>query len=129
MLQWPYKWNNTEILKDITYLELIPIALAVFLWGNIMKNKKVLFFSDNEAVVCILNNKTSKSERVMSLPRRIVYWTLVSNILLKSKHLPSVDNSIADSLSRGQVKRFRQLAPMAEEFPTAIPIEFWNLLL
>ena len=93
-----------------------------------MKNKKVLFLSDNEAVVYILNNKTSKSDRVMSLLRPIVYWTLVSNIFLKSKHLPSVDNSIADSLSRGQVGRFRQLAPMAEDSPTTIPMEFWNLL-
>ena len=127
-MQWPDSWTNTDILRDITYLELIPIALAIFLWGNIMKNKKVLFLSDNEAVVYILNNKTSKSDRVMSLLRPIVYWTLVSNIFLKSKHLPSVDNSIADSLSRGQVGRFRQLAPMAEHSPTTIPMEFWNLL-
>jgi len=127
-LQWPEKWNNTEVLKDITYLELIPIILAIFIWGNAMKHKKVIFFSDNEAVVFILNNKSSKSERVMSLLRPLVYLTLVFNIQFRAKHLFSFENKIADSISRGQVARFRELAPTAEEFPSTIPAEFWNLL-
>ena len=25
-------WYKTEILRDITYLELVPIALSIFLW-------------------------------------------------------------------------------------------------
>ena len=58
------------------YLELIPIALAIYLWGHLLKNKKVIFFCDNEAVVFILNNKSAKSERVMTLLRFVVYWTL-----------------------------------------------------
>jgi hypothetical protein len=84
-MQWPAAWKNTPVLRDITYLELIPIALAIYLWGHLLKNKKVIFFCDNEAVVFILNNKAAKSERVMTLFRFAVYWTLKSNIQLKAK--------------------------------------------
>ena len=30
-LQWHTSWYHTEILRDITYLELIPTALSIFL--------------------------------------------------------------------------------------------------
>jgi hypothetical protein len=33
-LNWPSELEQRNILKDITYLELIPIALSVYLWGN-----------------------------------------------------------------------------------------------
>jgi hypothetical protein len=57
-MQGPAAWKNTPVLRDITYLELIPIALAIYLWGHLLKNKKVIFFCDNEAVVFILKNKS-----------------------------------------------------------------------
>ena len=31
-LQWPDQWANSGILKDITFLEMVPIALAVMLF-------------------------------------------------------------------------------------------------
>lgn len=102
-LPWPSRWNCSEIMRDMTYLELVPIALAIYLWGDQFSNKKILFYSDNAAVVSILNNRSSKSERVMSLLRPIVYFTLTL-----------VNNGIADAISRQQVKRFRQLAPSAD---------------
>ena len=44
-LNWPSEWEHGNILKDITYLELIPIALSVYLWGNQWHGKKILFHS------------------------------------------------------------------------------------
>ena len=32
ILQWQEKWAESEILSDITYLEMVPIALACCLW-------------------------------------------------------------------------------------------------
>ncbi|VDI02733.1 Hypothetical predicted protein [Mytilus galloprovincialis] len=31
-LKWPVEWSGTEVLRDISYLEMIPIALSVYLW-------------------------------------------------------------------------------------------------
>jgi hypothetical protein len=126
-MQWSAAWKNTPVLRDITYLELIPIALAIYLWGHLLKNKKVIFFCDNEAVVFFLNNKSAKSERVMTLLRFVVYWTLKLNIQLKAKHIFSSFNKIADYISRGQVEQFRKLAPSADRCPCRIPVEFLSL--
>jgi hypothetical protein len=110
-LQWPTSWYQTEILRDIAYLELVPIALSIFLWGYQFRNKKVLFHTDNAAVVSILNNKSSKADCVVSLFRPTVYWTLLLNFQFKAKHVFSVDNCLSDVISRGQVEHFRRLAP------------------
>ena len=65
----------------------------------------------------------------MSILRRIVYWTLIHNCQIKAVHVPSENNVIADSLSRGQLEKFREVAPMAEETKTEVPQEFFNLLI
>jgi hypothetical protein len=49
-LNWHYEWEHGNILKDITYLESIPIVLSVYLWGNQWHGKTILFHSDNQSV-------------------------------------------------------------------------------
>ena len=80
------------------------------------------------AVVSILNSKTSTSARVMVLLRFIFYWSLVGHLHFKAVHISSVNNAIADSLSRGQFQKFRELAPLAELKPMTVPGESWGLL-
>jgi hypothetical protein len=125
---WPEQWESSEILKDITYLEIIQIALAVMLWGNLFHKKKINFHVANMAVVCILNSRTSKSERFLKLLRFIVYQTLINNCNIKSSHIGSKNNLIADALSRGNFQKFRELAPNADKYPVEVPLQFWNLL-
>ena len=115
-LQWPTSWYHTEKLRDIAYLELVPIALSIFLWGYQFRNKQALFHTNNTAVVSILNNMSSKSDRIMSLLRPNVYWTLILHFQFKAKHVFSVDNCIADAISRRQVERFRRLATSADAY-------------
>ena len=128
VLNWPKEWENSEILKDITYLEIIPIALAVMLWGEMFHKKKINFHVDNLAVVCILNSRTSKSERVLKLLRFIVYQTLTKNFHIKCSHICGKVNIIADALSRGNFQKFRQLAPHSDKVPVEVPLQFWELL-
>jgi hypothetical protein len=68
------------ILQDITFLELFPVVVAIYLWGHQLENKKLMFNIDNKAVVTILNKKSSKSPRVMNLVRKLVLITLKYNI-------------------------------------------------
>lgn len=127
-LKWPEEWSGTDILKDITYLEMIPIALSVYLWGNLFLKKKILINSDNKAVVEILNSKTSKSVRVMSLVRHIVYWSLLGNFHIKGQHVPGCTNVLADCISRRKFQKFKDLALSADTYPAVVPEEFWSLL-
>lgn len=127
-LSWPDQWSGSDILRDITFLELVPIALAVCLWKEKFKTKRIQFACDNMAVVHILNSKTAKAERVMILVRAIVKWSLLHNFHINALHVSSSNNGIADSISRKQWQRFKRLAPAASQQPLDVPPEFWNLL-
>ena len=118
---WPKHWAASDICKDITFLELVPIFIAVSIWRQFLRNKKVLFRSDNESVVAILNSKTSKSKRVMSLVRPLVLNCMLSNIQTKFVHIGGEFNGISDAISRCKWSQFRMLAPRAEVQPVPIP--------
>ena len=99
-LRWPTKILRLNL--SIAFLGLYPIVVSVILWGSEMTNRKILFRSDNQAVVSVINKQTSKCSRVMSLVRILVLQCLMHNIVFSAKHIPGVDNSIADALSRFQ---------------------------
>ena len=48
--------------------------------------------------------------------------------MLKAQHIIGKDNNIADSLSRKQFHRFRQLAPDADKYPASLPEEFQAMM-
>ena len=97
--------------------------LSVLLFGDAMRNQRITFFTDNAALVDIINKATSRDATVMVFVRRLVLACLSFNILFRARHVPGVKNVLADSLSRLQVSRFRQLAPVGvQSMPTAIPI-------
>ena len=106
---------------SITWQELYPIYLACMLWAPLWSNKRICFYCDNQAAVAILSSKSSKIPRIMNLVRLITLQTLQFNFTFTAKHVPGVDNGIADSLSRFQMSRFHTLAPDASPIPCQIP--------
>lgn len=127
-LQWPAYWNNQDILRDMTFLELIPVVLAIEIWGNRLQHKKVQFHVDNLSLVSVINTQSSKSKRVMELVRHLVFRLMMNNVIFRAKHIVSLDNKIADSLSRKQWFRFQKLAPEANTRPDPIPLELVNMI-
>ena len=95
--------------------------IAVHCWGSQLAQRKVLFRTDNEAVVHIINKQSSTCDQIMQLVRAFVCQCLRFNITFKAVHIPGVHNEIADSLSRFQVHRFRALAPQADIAMTPLP--------
>jgi len=89
-----------------------------------MQNKRLLFHTDNQAVVSILNNKTSKDPIIMILVRHLVLSCLKYNIMFRGKWIAGLSNPICDALSRSQMEKFRQLMPLADVTGAEIPAEF-----
>jgi len=79
-------------------------------------------------VLEILNKASSKSLRVMSLVRYIVYWSLLGNFHIKGNYIPGYSNVYADLISRGKFQKFMSLAKSADAYPADIPVEFWRIL-
>jgi hypothetical protein len=125
--KWPDFWHKNGLTKDITFLELFPIAVAVIIWGRELVNKKIKFCCDNLAVVSILNKLSSKSETVMCLIRFLTLHCLKLNILIKATHIFGRNNEICDALSRFQLTRFRELAPEADLHSQPVPEFLWNI--
>ena len=117
---WPENWKQF----NITILEFYPIVLSVLVWGYKMRNKRITFYTDNAALVDIINKATSRDVIVMIFVRRLVLACLKYNILFRARHVPGVKNVLADSLSRLQVAKFKQLAPVGvQPSPTVIPAQ------
>lgn len=127
--KWPEKRLQTDLIYDMTFLELFPVYVAILTWHSSLSNKRLLFHIDNMAVVHVLNNSTSKSKRVMAIIRELVLITLKCNITVRAQHIPTKQNSIADSISRSQWKKFQHLAPDADPKPTQLPSQIWNVWL
>ena len=53
-----------------------------------MTNRCVMFFTDNAALVDIINKQTSKHKAVMVLIRDLVLSCLTHNILFRARHVP-----------------------------------------
>ena len=117
--RWPDSWKGFII----AVLEFFPILLSILIWGGTMRNQRILFFTDNEALVHVINRSFFRNPGLMFFVRHLVQACLKYNILFRTRHVPEVHNQLADSLSRLQVQRFRNLATKnMQPIPTVIPL-------
>lgn len=117
------RWHDIQSTQSIAYKELFPVILAAHLWGQYWSQQHVLFRSDNEAVVAILNKRTSKVPDLMRLLRSLLHAAAHFSFLFSSEHIPGIHNSIADALSRFNWQEFRRVAPSARQHPTPLPLQ------
>ena len=122
---WGYFWERT-VLSQVDsaakppphhHSSAFPI---VEVWGGMLRNRCLVFHTDNSAVVAVVNKLSCKEPTVMRLIRRLVVQSLPFNIRFKCQHIPGVLNVLADHLSRLQVDTFRRLAPHMNHQPTPI---------
>ena len=126
--RWPARWVRVGITRNIALLELFPIVVAFTVWVQELRNKQVVLWSDNHAVVQLVNNNSARCPRVLALLRWLLRCQLAGNIAVRARHVAGVHSDMADALSRLQWDRFRSLAPYAERRGTAVPGELWQLV-
>ena len=117
----PGSLNTSTMGISIDWRGLFAIYIACYLWDPSWSGKHIFMWCDNLPVVSIINSKRLKSPRIIDLVRAITILTLEHNFSFTARHIPGLDNSIADSLSRFQMGRFRHLAPNASPSPCVIP--------
>ncbi|KAK6167879.1 hypothetical protein SNE40_021808 [Patella caerulea] len=57
---WPRHWAFTDLMRDITFLELIPILLAFQMWTSFLTHRKLILHVDNQAYEADLRSKTNE---------------------------------------------------------------------
>ncbi|XP_059153787.1 uncharacterized protein LOC131939480 [Physella acuta] len=123
-------WATFGHLKDIvhpnnsidtTMAELIALVTAISSWKCRLRGKRVLCFSDNSAVVTLINSVSSSridlQASVCTIDR--IIHSLKSNcgkydISLQTSWIDREDNLLADLLSRSLVSTFKMHVPKAE---------------
>lgn len=116
---FPQSWESFHI----NIKELYPIVLAINMWGHMLINCKIMFHTDNQACMHIINTQTSKDKLIMKLVRSLVLKSLTHNILFRACHVPGKINTIPDLLSRFQFQQARQLAPWLAPSPEEVPTQ------
>ena len=86
---WSYR-NNA-------ILEFYPMVLSLYLWGQAMRDRCILFFTDNESLVHVINKQSSKDKSLMFFVRKLILICLEYSIVFKAKHIAHVKNRLADS--------------------------------
>lgn len=118
--RWPASWRKF----NIAVLEFYPVLTAIQVWGKALENKNLVFVTDNEAIVSVINTQTTKHKQILFLLRLLVLECLRRNICFSAVHVPSKQNLACDLLSRAKIDAFFQVLPEASSTPTAVPVRF-----
>ena len=121
-IPWPQHIQDNPQLH-ITWMELFPIVVAARLWGHEWSQNRLLFHTDNSAVVDIWFKGSSKSPNVMVLVRHLFFAAATHNFHASICHIPGKSNILADLISRNLQEEFHRVAPQADEQPTSVPTE------
>ena len=122
---WPSTWASVHI----TVKELVPVVIACALWGEELRGRTVEYRTDNAAVVAIVNKGKSKMPLAMHLVRSLFFFMARSDLALYVVHLPGVQNTAADALSRNDASAFLCQVPMACKEAVRVPQELQELLI
>ena len=124
IMQW-----EEDLIEDynpsINFLELYALTVGFMLWGERFRNRKITVFCDNQSVLHMVNNNSSKCKRSMLLIRLLIIHAMKCNVKLSVKYVESKRNAYADYLSRMKYGSFRKLARQEqrvfEKFNTPVP--------
>ena len=106
-------WNRDFIKNadpSIAYLELYAVTAGILHWIHKFSNKSIILFCDNKGTVDMINSNSSSCKHCMKLIRIIVLEGMIHNVKINARHVRGVSNELSDSLSRGKIQAFKQLA-------------------
>jgi len=125
---WQLEWP-TGNQSGIAFKELFAVVLSAGVWGPGWSGKHVLGYCDNEAATQVVTSKSSKSPELMHLLRCLFFIEAQFSFTITLKHIPGVDNNLADDLSRDKLSSFRSKVPRAQQLTTPLPLPPVDFLL
>lgn len=95
---WSDDWWHQ---KNIALLELVPVYIGVVLCHEKLSNKTLAVFTDNNALVAMIQTFYSRDKGINNLLKALALFTMKKNIVIKTQHVKGKHNIVADKLSRG----------------------------
>ena len=113
-------------MMNIAAKELLPLVVAVAIWGPYCRASRVTFYSDNAAVVQALESRSAKDP---ALARCLFFYLAHFEIAYRAFHIAGKSNRAADALSRDRMPDIFSIFPQAPQFPSGIPQPLLDMLL
>ena len=108
---------------------MVPIVVAVVVWGQAWSSSTVLAFSDNLAVVSAITAGIARDPLLMHFLWCLHFFCAHYGIVLRARHIAGVQNTAADALSRDKREVFLSCAPQAPLMASHIPQSLLDMLL
>lgn len=121
---WQDELQGAPILK-----ELMPVVLAVVLWGWGWSGCYVMCHSDNSAVVAQVNRLHACDPLAVHLLHCLAFLQAQADFCMRGVHVPGCLNVGADDLSRDWAAAFQARFPSVSPNATQVPKELLDLLL
>ena len=102
-----HDWTKEELadlVPDISHREFWIIVAACITFASELEGQTILFLCDNMAVVHVINSGACRDRVLMKLLRELHFVSARHSFQIVARHLPGVENLVADALSR-PVKR------------------------
>ena len=93
----------SKILKqalDINCLELLAVVVALKLWGNLLKGKRIKVLCDNQTTVYVLNSGRVRNAFLSACLREVAFQCALQETQLFAVHVEGTSNRLCDLLSR-----------------------------
>ena len=118
-----FLWDESlnPAIIDINLRELIAIIIAVYTFRSLWTRKKYILFTDIACCMANLKRGYASNDLANKIIRDIYELQIVFSFALRVEYIASLDNSLADMLSRGQHRQFISLYPNSLYMTPIIP--------
>ena len=116
-------------MVNIAAKEMVPVVIAVTLWGAGWAENIILVRSDNMSVMIALVSGAARDPLLMHLLRCLHFLTACHQIGVQSRHIAGVLNTAADALSRDNLSTFYRCIPQADKTSSTVPVQLLGMLL
>jgi len=113
---WPCEVSSS----CISFLELFAIVAALFMWGEELLDKHIIFHTDNSTLVHIWRTGSCRNKNIMRLILGLFRFSARLNLKVIFTFVPGKYNSHTDLLSRLQVDSFCQKFQSAHSFHSTV---------
>lgn len=123
------QWSEAWLPENIAAKELLPIVLAVSVWGQQWQHQHLTVHCDNMAVVQVVNAQNCRDPSLLHLMRCLHFYTAILDISIRLEHIEGVKNVTADAISRNNLQVLFQQNSACKPQPTTIPASVQQLLI
>ena len=99
---------------------MLPIVLAIAIWGAKWQGKTVRCWCDNAAVVAAVKSEWCKNKHAMHLLRCLYFFQAAYQVRLITEHIKGSHDELADAISRNNSSKFLSMMTSAQQVPVAV---------